>query len=157
MKNDKTSINPDTKPPEDGAGLEPNDGENQKDEDDPRHEEPRVGVLFPSSPTARKRLARRVPEKSRPRENPQRHDREKIPPRLISPVHRRRKPREVLVDQVKLRPRRVALRRQKVPRQRDRQKQRDPGRQMQRTEPFPLVEDEQPQKHHRAGAANQRA
>ena len=32
MKNDKTSINPDTNPPEDGAGLEPNDGENQKDD-----------------------------------------------------------------------------------------------------------------------------
>ena len=100
-------------------------------------------------PTAPHRGAHRRPQKPRPRDQPREHNPDKIMPSPRTRCRRRSKALPVFIDKIAVRPRLVSLRRQEVPRCRDQKKQRDSARQMQRPQPFPLVENQQPQEHHR--------
>src|SRR5436305_5757082 len=89
--------------------------------------------------------------KSHPWKKSGQDDGEEEPPRLHATVLGGREALPVLVDEIKVRPLRVALRRHDMPWQRNQQEDQRTGWKVHGAQPSPLVEYDEPGEHDRAG------
>ena len=86
-----------------------------------------------------------------PREDPQQDDWNEIPPGAWAVGRVRGEAFKMLKDDITVEPGRVAHRHQDVPRRRDDEEQKRASRQVEGSQAFPLIEDQQPDEHDGAG------